>query len=112
MQLFAARNAFDRRDLTAAAFDREHQARTDEAAVEQHRTGAAVAGCAAFLRAGQSQIVAQHIEHRLLRLAEEFHLLAVDLRFNTHLAHQRVSLARSAAMVVARRHNTATIVRR
>ena len=39
---------------------RRHQAGADRLAVEQHRAGAAVAGVAADLGAGQPQLVAQH----------------------------------------------------
>ena len=50
-------------------------------AVDDDAAGAAVAGCAAFLAAGQAQHVAQRVEQRLLRLAEELDgspLIVVD----------------------------------
>ena len=56
----------------------EHQARAHEPAVEDDAAGAAVAGAAAFLGAGQPQAIAQDIEQRLVRLAKELDVIAVD----------------------------------
>ena len=68
-------------DLVALRLDPEHQARVDRAAVEDHAAGAAVAGVAAFLAAGQPQHVAQNLEQALARLAQELGPFAVDRRF-------------------------------
>ena len=67
---FALRHAFDGLDLGAVGLDREHQAGAHHGAVDHHGAGAAVAGGAAFLGAGEHQFVAQHVEQRLLRLAQ------------------------------------------
>ena len=48
------------------------------AAVDGDAAGAAVARAAAFLAAGQPEIVAQHVEHGLRGIAEELDRLAVD----------------------------------
>ena len=53
-------------------FDAQHQAGVDDAAVEDHGAGAAVAVVAAFLGAGQPDDVAQAFEQALARLAEKF----------------------------------------
>ena len=58
------------RDLVAFGLDREHQAGTDEAIVERDAAGAAIAGGAAFLRAGQAERPAQRVEHGVVGLAE------------------------------------------
>jgi len=42
--------------------DREHQARLDRLAVEEHRAGATVAEVAPLLGAGQSEVFPQQIE--------------------------------------------------
>ena len=47
-------------------------------AVDDDGAGAAIAGAAAFLAAGQVELVAQHVEQRLLRLAQKLGGLAVD----------------------------------
>ena len=78
MQLGALRHALDGLDRAALGLGAEHQAGADQAAVEQHAAGAAVAGRAAFLAAGQVELVAQHVEQGLLGLAEELHRIAVD----------------------------------
>ena len=47
-------------------------------AVDDDGAGAAIARAAAFLAAGQVELVAQHVEQGLLRLAQKFDRLAVD----------------------------------
>ena len=49
-------------------------------AVEQHRAGAAVAGVAADLGAGQAELVAQRVGEPPRRIADELALAAVDLQ--------------------------------
>ena len=48
-----------------SASARQHQAGADQAAVDDDAAGAAVARAAAFLGAGQAQLVAQRVEQRL-----------------------------------------------
>src|SRR5262249_37520174 len=63
------------------------------------------AGRAAFVGAGQVQGVAEHVQQRFFRLAEELDRVAVDRRFDMMFGHQFV-LARSSAIMAARRVNT------
>ena len=79
---------------------RQHQAGADQPAVEHDAAGAAVAGGAAFLGAGQRQLVAQHVEQRLLGLAQKLDRIAVDGGGDVNLgssARPSPARARSAA---------------
>src|SRR6184192_2543747 len=58
MQRLALGHALDRLDAPAADLAAQHEAGTDQAAVERDAAGAAVAGGAAFLAAGEVQGVA------------------------------------------------------
>ena len=71
MQPLRRGHALDGRDRPALDLDAEHQAGVDQPAVEHDVAGAAVAVVAAFLAAGQAQLVAQHFEQALPRLAQE-----------------------------------------
>ena len=71
--------------------DAQDQAGIDQPAVQDDVAGAAVAVVAAFLRAGQPQLVAQHFEQALPRLAEELGRLAVDRRLDVNLLRARLS---------------------
>ena len=70
------------------ALDAQHQAGAHQPAVDGDAARAAVAGRAAFLRAGQSELVAQDIEQRVLRLAQELDRVAVDRCGDMMLCHQ------------------------
>src|SRR5262245_57551701 len=87
MQIVPARHAFDRLDRAAFGLHGEHQARADQAAIDRHAAGAAVARAASLLASGQIQLVAQHIEQGELRLAQELGRLAVDRGRYVMLAH-------------------------
>ena len=63
----SASQPFDGDDLVAIRFRGQHQARVDRAAVQQHRAGAAFALAAAFLRAGETELIAQRFEQRVVR---------------------------------------------
>jgi hypothetical protein len=80
MQRLALGHALDGLDAAAAHLAAEHEARAHQPAVERDAAGAAVAGGAAFLAAGHVQRVAQDVEQRLLRLAEELHRVPVHRR--------------------------------
>src|SRR5439155_16401013 len=67
VQLLALSQALDRLDRLALGLGAEHQARADEPPVDDDAAGAAIARAAAFLAAGEMQVVAQHVEQRLLR---------------------------------------------
>ena len=54
--------ALDGRDRRAVGLDGEHQARVDAHVVDQDGARAALADEAALLRAGQPEVVAQHLE--------------------------------------------------
>ena len=69
-------------------FDREHQAGADQPIVERDRAGAAIAGGAAFLGAGERQRSAQRVEHGVDRLAQKFHRLAVDGGGDVNFGHE------------------------
>ena len=47
--------------------DREHQARIDALPVDEDRAGAALSDEAALLRPGQAEVVAKHVEERVVR---------------------------------------------
>src|SRR5438270_462951 len=57
----SAGQSLDGRDLAAVRLAHRHEAGAHLVAVEAHRAGAAVAGIAADLRAGQAQVLAQHV---------------------------------------------------
>src|SRR6185295_770272 len=98
-------------DLAALGLGAQHQAGADDAAVQHHAAGAAIAGAAAFLAAGQQQPVAQHVEQRLVGLAEIADRIAVDGGRNPNLGHY-FPLARCNAVSAARRARTpATLMR-
>jgi hypothetical protein len=72
-----AREAFDRRDRAAAAFDGERQAGEHRFAIHEHRAGAALTELAAVLRAGEPQILAEHFEQRLVSGARDIDRIAI-----------------------------------
>src|SRR5438132_12502869 len=106
MQRLALGHALDRLDAPAADLAAQHEAGTDQAAVERDAAGAAVAGGAAFLAAGEVQGVAQHVQQCLFGLAQELDRVAVHDRFDVVFGHQLV-LARSSAIRAVRRASTA-----
>src|SRR5690348_2971529 len=111
VELAAGGEALDGLDRMALCLDAQHQAGAHQPPVQDHATGAAVAGAAAFLAAGEVELVAKHIQERLLGLAEEIPRLAVDDGGNVVSTHRR-SPARSKAMAAARRARTpATLIR-
>src|SRR3954452_17328874 len=119
MQPVALRDALDRRNTAALGLDAEHQARAHDLAVGDDRAGAAIARAAAFLAAGQTEFVARHVEHRLLRLTEILDRLPVNGRGDVMLAHSQTApeivsvraAARSKAWAATRRSRTpATLV--
>ena len=63
------------------------QTRLHQYAIDDHRTGAAFTGAAAFLGAGKIEIVAQEIEQSLMRLGITCDLAAVDGRLDVEVRH-------------------------
>src|SRR6056297_3338065 len=57
VQLIARRHALDGGNVAALSLGPQHQAGTDQTAIHGHRTGAAVAGAAAFLGAREAKPV-------------------------------------------------------
>src|SRR5206468_3295992 len=105
MEPLASGHALDRLDLAFTHLAAEHEARAHEPPVERDAARPAVAGGAAFLAACQVERVAEHVEQRLLRLAEELDLVPVHRRRHVVLGHQ-LSLARVSAINAARRVRT------
>src|SRR5437867_1997768 len=105
MERLAGGHALDGLDRPPGHLAAEDEARADEAPVERDAARPAVARGAALLAAGQVERVAEHVEQRLLRLAEELHRVPVHRRRHVVLGHQR-ALARSSAISAARRAST------
>src|SRR5262249_9186460 len=89
MQHTAARQALDRDDPAPVALTGRDQAGVHRLAVELDGAGAALALAAALLGAGQSQILAQHVEQALPRRDLNRARLAVDLECELHDVPQR-----------------------
>src|SRR5260370_14414961 len=85
MQCRAAGHAFHRAHPSPRAGEPQHQTGEDRRAVEHNGAGAALAQLAAVLRAREVQVLAQHLEQRLMRREGHLDGLAVqlerDLRF-------------------------------
>ena len=97
------RQRLDGLDLRALRLRHRQQARLHQHAVDEHRTGAAFAGAAAFLIAGEIEVVAQEIEQALVRLRAARDLAAVDRGLDLELRHRRPR-ARASAWRDRRRH--------
>src|SRR3989475_9138618 len=79
VQSAALRQPFHRLHAAALAGEAEHQARQHGSAVEQHRARPAFAQFAPVLRAGEGEILPQHLEQRLVRSEGDLDRLAVQL---------------------------------
>ena len=84
VQRVALGQAFDCRDVATVRFDPENQARVDDLAVKSNGARAALADQAALLRAGQANVVAQHIEKCVVRRDRDLSTLAVERQANLH----------------------------
>src|SRR3546814_9203726 len=84
---------------------------TPQPAVKGNAAGAAGAGAATRLGAGQAERPAQHVEQAVGGIAEELGAVAVDGGGDVGLRHGQFpparSAARSAAIVAVRRSSTA-----
>ena len=78
VQLVAGRHALDGLDATALGLRAQYQARAHQPAVDNDAACAAVTGAAAFLGSHEPQVVAQYVEQRLLKLAQELDVIAID----------------------------------
>src|SRR2546423_7279304 len=72
------RHALDRLDLVAVGLDSEERARLDRLAIHVHRAGAALAGVAADVRAGQAGHVPEVVDQEESRLDLGLAVPAVD----------------------------------
>src|SRR2546422_1167677 len=79
MQLAALRHRFDGSHGVAGARETQHQARQDRRSIQQHGARAALTQLAAVLRSGESQILAQYLEQRLMRRERYFLALTIHL---------------------------------
>ena len=79
VQLAVGGEPFDRLDLCAVGLDGEHHAALHEHAVEEDGAGAAVAGVAADVTAGQVEVVPDEVDEQAASLDLALVLLAVDL---------------------------------
>ena len=84
--------AFDGLDIAAFALHREVGAALDGLAVNVHRAGAAVAGLAADVGAGQAHLFAQEVNQQGTRLHRLFHALAIEGHGHHFFAHGSVSV--------------------
>jgi hypothetical protein len=80
--------AFDRLDGCALRLGGRHQAGLHQHAVDKHRAGAAFAGAAAFLVAGEIELVADQVEQAQVRRSVARNLLAVDGSFELKVRHR------------------------
>src|SRR5688500_15826933 len=91
------RQPFHGHDRPAVALARSDQTRIDRLPVHQHGAGAALALAAAFLGAGQAQVLAQDVEQALPRRALDGTRGAVDLDRKLHDSLQRERAARTSS---------------
>src|SRR5436309_2054875 len=79
LQLAALRHRFDGSHGVAGARETQRQARQDRRSIQQHGARAALTQLAAVLRSGESQILAQYLEQRLMRRERYFLALTIHL---------------------------------
>src|SRR5439155_11656803 len=96
-QLPVRGEAFDGDDLRPVGLDGEEHAALHRASVHQDRAGAAVAGVAADVGAGQVEVVANEVDEQLARLDLALIALAVDSDRDRVLAHTASRTARAAS---------------
>src|SRR5262249_44509754 len=96
VQLAVLGQPLDRRDLPVLDVAGQHETGADRLAVEQHRARAAHADATALQGPAQAQIVAQHVEERLVGLDQQLAPLAVDRR-GDRLPHASLSWCRRMA---------------
>ena len=72
----------------AVGLDGQHRARLHGPAVDVDGAGAALAGVAADVRAGQVEILAERLDEEPSGLDVELPVLAVDLERDVQLAHR------------------------
>ena len=83
---------FDRDDVASFDLRERHEARAHRLAVDEHRARAALAFAAAFLRAGEAALLAQHVEQPRHRMRVE--RPAVDAPFSVKRMRPREQFGR------------------
>src|SRR5512137_2023094 len=86
MELGAVPEPLHGGDRSIAALHRRHQAGERQIAVEEDGAGAALAELAPVLGTGQSQVLAEHLEERLVRVDEDLAPLVVHGEYEAELA--------------------------
>ena len=99
MEPAGPRHPLDGLDAAALALEAEHEAREHRLAVHEHRAGAALAELAAVLGARQAQVLAQHLEQRLVRREGRLDRLAVHDEADQALAGDRFGFLRPRAII-------------
>ena len=79
IELAVGGESLDRLDLCAVGLDREHHAALHEHTVDENGAGAAVAGVAADVTAGQVEVVPDEVDEQAASLDLALVLHAVDL---------------------------------
>jgi hypothetical protein len=87
------RQSFDGGDLRTVLHNSQCKARIDPPAIDQNRTGAALAVVATLLRSGQTKMDAQRIKERSPRSERQLVRHAVDVERDHHFGWRRKSLA-------------------
>jgi hypothetical protein len=72
-----AGHALDRRDLAALAFDRQREARQDGQAADEDGAGAALAQLAAVFGAHEAEVLAEHLQQRVVDGGQDLAVLPV-----------------------------------
>jgi hypothetical protein len=80
MERLAVRQSLDGGDLTASRIERQGHAARGYLAVEPHRARRARAPIASDLRAGEVEVVAQHLDERRAGIDVDAHVAAVDAK--------------------------------
>src|SRR5262249_5810071 len=96
-ELAVGAEALDRLNRGAVGLDRQHHAALQKRPVDDHRAGAAVAGIAADVRAGEVKVVAEKVDEQapgldLSLVGRAVHLDA-DRRLCDRVAHWATSSA-------------------
>src|SRR5215468_9377789 len=82
MELAAAGQALDGRDLGPVGLDREHRAGLDRLAVDVDGARAALTGIAADVRTGEPEVLAQRLDQQSGRRTLERMSLSIDLELD------------------------------
>src|SRR5208282_1614523 len=91
VQGFSRRQSFDRNNVRPSSLKNWHEAAVYKGAIHQHRARTTFALSATFLRAGQLELMPQHVEQTFHRISPHRLRLAVNHERNLS---SRVALAR------------------